>query len=103
MSRQLQRIHRAKLVIRNKPSAQAHSLRHATQQSQIDYVLQGGLLGDEQHLHVAVQLIRLRDQRCIWEKEFDRDSTNPEAQMEVTQEIVREMQRPLEFLSSESR
>jgi len=54
-------------------------------------------------LHVAVQLIRLRDQRCIWEKEFDRDSTNPEAQMEVTQEIVREMQRPLEFLSSESR
>jgi DNA-binding winged helix-turn-helix (wHTH) protein/TolB-like protein len=103
LSWQLQRMHPAKLVIRDELSAQAHSLLHATQHSQIDYVLQGGLLGDKQHLHVAVQLIRLRDQKCIWEKEFDRDATNPEAQMEVTQEIVREMQRPLESLSSESR
>jgi TolB-like protein len=96
-------MHPAKLVIRDELSAQAHSLLHATQHSQIDYVVQGGLLGDKQHLHVVVQFIRLRDQKCIWEKEFDRDSNNPEAQMEVTQEIVREMQRPLESLSSESR
>jgi DNA-binding winged helix-turn-helix (wHTH) protein/TolB-like protein len=102
--RQLQRTHPAKLVIGNGSRAPRRVLLSGkTEQSHIDYVVQGGVLGDEQHLHVAVQLIRLSDQNCVWGRDFDRNSDDPQTEMEMAEEIVGQMQQTLASLSEEPR
>ncbi len=83
-------------------SADAFSLSRA-RASHFDYVVQGAILDDKQHLHVAVQLIRLRDQSCVWVKDFDNDSDDAAAQRALTREIVAQMQGTLASLSRQPR
>lgn len=102
--RQLRRTHPAKLVIRNNARTPAHELLSGkTKAAQIDYVLQGGVFGDQQHLHVVVQLIRLSDQSCVWSRDFDGNSDDPQTEVELAEEIVGHMQPTLAFLSGEPR
>ena len=73
------------------------------ERQQIDYVLQGGVLRNQQHLHITVQLVRLSDQKCVWVKDFDRASDNPRTEMDMADEVVGQMQHTLASLGSEPR
>lgn len=102
--RQLQRTHPSRLMIRDGVPAPAPILSGTrAEQAQIDYVLQGGVLGDEQHLHVTVQLVRLSDQHCVWTRDFERDADDAQAEREIAEEVVGQMQPTLSLLSGEAR
>jgi DNA-binding winged helix-turn-helix (wHTH) protein/TolB-like protein len=101
---QLRRTHPARLVIRNNLRSLIHvPAAGNAEQTQLDYVLQGGILGGDQHLHISVQLVRLSDQNCVWARDFDRQSDDLETEMEMAQEIVSQMQPPLALVTGGSR
>lgn len=101
---QLGRTHPPRLVIRDSVAAPMGVLSPGNAaRTQIDYVLQGGVLGDEQHLRITVQLVRLSDQSCVWTRGFDRNSDRPQAEIGVAEEVVEQMQPTLALLSSQPR
>jgi DNA-binding winged helix-turn-helix (wHTH) protein/TolB-like protein len=101
---QLRRTHPARVVIRGSARKPIHVLLLGSEeQSEINFVLQGGVLRDEQHLHATVQLVRLSDQECVWARDFDRDSNLPQAEIEIAEEAVAKMQSTLAMLGSEPR
>jgi DNA-binding winged helix-turn-helix (wHTH) protein/TolB-like protein len=101
---QLGQAHLAGLVIRNRIKAQKKLLSPIyADHSPIDYVVQGSLLGDQQHLHVTVQLVRLSDQHCVWARDIDWDSAGAETEVDIAREIVGQMQPTLALLSGEAR
>lgn len=102
--RELRRTHPAQVVMRNSVRAPIRVFSPGSaEQPPIDYVLQGGVLGDEQHMHIAVQLVRLSDQNCVWARDFDRDRDDAETQTQIAEEIVSEMEPTLTLLSGGAR
>jgi DNA-binding winged helix-turn-helix (wHTH) protein/TolB-like protein len=102
--RQLQRTHPAKLMIGDGSTGPERVLRSGkAEQPPIDYVLEGGVRGDERHLYITVQLVRLSDQNCVWARDFERNSDNAQSEAEIAEEIVGQMQHTLASLSGDPR
>lgn len=101
--RQLRGTHPAKVVIRNSAGAPVRAVLPSNAGGlQIDYVVQGSVVRDERHVRVAVQLVRLKDQDCVWARAFDRDLDNTETEIELAEEIVTQMQQPLASVGGEA-
>ena len=101
--RQLRGTHPAKVVIRNSAGAPVRAVSPSSAGAvQIDYVVQGSVVRDERHVRVAVQLVRLKDQDCVWARAFDRDLDNAETEIQLAEEIVTQMQQPLALVGGEA-
>jgi TolB-like protein len=104
LARQLRQTHPDKVVIRNAAGSPNRTFsRTKPEEAPLDFVVQGSVLVDAQHLRIVVQLVRLRDQNCIWAREFDRDSDDAETEADLAQQIAADMQQPLASLSAAPR
>jgi DNA-binding winged helix-turn-helix (wHTH) protein/TolB-like protein len=104
LAEQLQRAHPKHLIVSaHALKADATSLNTNVRQGRIDYVLQGGVLRDEQRVRVAVQLVRISDQDYLWTEDFERPWNGPAMEGELAAEIVRRLQPTLALLDRGSR
>ncbi|HVO64186.1 MAG TPA: winged helix-turn-helix domain-containing protein [Terriglobales bacterium] len=101
--RQLRRAHPRNVIIGDRVGGPADGALHSSVQTQIEYVVQGSVLRSQARLRLVVQLVRLKDQNCIWSQDFDREASDAKAEMEIAQEIVQQMQRVLSSLTVEPR
>jgi DNA-binding winged helix-turn-helix (wHTH) protein/TolB-like protein len=105
LAEQLKRTHPKHLAV------SAHSLRepdptanaNGEQGRVVDYVVEGGIFEDGLHVHVAVQLVRLRDQNDVWREDFDRELHDGTAAQELAADIVRRLEPTLALLGGDSR
>jgi TolB-like protein/DNA-binding winged helix-turn-helix (wHTH) protein/tetratricopeptide (TPR) repeat protein len=59
----------------------------------VEYVLEGAVRRDEDNVRVSAQLIRVKDQTCLWSHQYDRKLSGSLAlQDEVAREIVDQIQ-----------
>ncbi len=62
----------------------------------IEYVLEGSVRRDANHVRISTQLIQLKDQTRVWSREYDRNETSLLAlQDEIAQEVADEIQLTL--------
>ena len=81
LAEQLEHAHSKHLAV------SAHTLREREptananlEQGPVEYVVEGGIFQDGPHVHVAVQLVRIRDQNDVWREDFDREFSDGAAQ-----------------------
>ena len=59
----------------------------------VEYVLEGTVRRDQDDVRVSAQLIRVKDQTCLWSHQYDRKLSNSLAlQEEVSRKIVQQIQ-----------
>lgn len=73
--------HASSVAYRHTPKTMAEVARelHA------DYLIEGNLRADEEHVRITVELIRVRDGTRVWGEDFDRE---PGASLELESEIA---------------
>jgi TolB-like protein/Flp pilus assembly protein TadD len=89
------------LAVRSQTSSFAfkgkpRNVREAGAQLQADYILEGSILRDGQHLRINTQLVRVRDDFPLWSGRFDRELTDVLAiQDEISRGIVNSLRLKL--------
>src|SRR5262249_27846614 len=89
------------LAVRSQTSSFAfkgkpRNVHETGQQLNVDYLLEGSVLGVEERLRIDAQLIRVRDDVPLWSSRFDRDFTDVFAiQDEISSGIVNSLRLKL--------
>jgi TolB-like protein len=104
LAEQLGRTHSKHLAV------SAHSLRELEptananlEQGTIEYVVEGGIFQDGPRVHVAAQLVRIRDQKGVWREDFDREFSDGAAAQELAADVARRLGPTLASLGGDSR
>ncbi|MBV9483926.1 MAG: winged helix-turn-helix domain-containing protein [Acidobacteria bacterium] len=103
LSEQLRRRSGAEVLDSRSHAEAARNLIVNTGTREIDYVLQGGILEEGTHVHVAVQLVRLSDQNYVWAGDFDADGRDSSTRAELAAKIVRQLEPTLDLMGTISR
>ena len=70
----------------------AKSVAQIGHELKVDYILEGSVRMSQEHLHITVQLVQVRDQTCIWARSYDSALADPlTVQHEVAQCVAQSL------------
>ncbi|MBI4445783.1 MAG: winged helix-turn-helix domain-containing protein [Acidobacteria bacterium] len=87
--------HRLGVIARSsvlKYRGSAKSVAQIGQELKVNYILEGSMRMSQEHLHITVQLVQVRDQTCIWAESFDYPRADPKTiQNDIAERVAQKL------------